>query len=248
VPLEGAVVVEVGTGWVPLPTLLLYLCGTRRIVTYDIARHARYSETRELLELIRQDLDVCSEVLGVPRELVDQRLARVEPASNLDQLFARANIEYIAPGDASKTGLSDGSADVYYSWSVIEYMPLPVVHAVFREARRILKPTGRFFAMVGCEDEYSWFDKRLPSQHNLKYSDEQWKRIAMNDVRYINRLRDPEFMEIAEQHGAKVEDIQRDLRPEDIEQVNNMKLAERFARFAPEQNAVRRMEFILSFR
>src|SRR4051812_19012841 len=36
---EGAVIVEVGTGWVPVVPLALHLMGAARIVTYDLNRH-----------------------------------------------------------------------------------------------------------------------------------------------------------------------------------------------------------------
>src|SRR5262245_5157883 len=41
-PIEDAAIVEVGTGWLPLPTTLLYLAGARAITTIDHQRHARF--------------------------------------------------------------------------------------------------------------------------------------------------------------------------------------------------------------
>ncbi len=70
----------------------------------------------------------------------------------------------------------------------------------------------------------------------------------MNKLQFVNRLREPELLEIFAGHEATVDRLGRVLRPEEIEQVKNMKLADRFARFTPEQNAVRMVEVVLSFR
>ncbi len=247
--LEGADVVEVGTGWVPLPTILLFLCGTRRIRTYDIARHVRFSRLQGLLAVLRQEVAFCAASLGLPRGVVADRLARLEPAGSAEEAFSLANIDYVAPGDAAATKLPGQSTDLFYSYTVLEYMPLPVLHAVCREARRILKPgAGRFYACVGCASDYAGFDRRLSAMHYLSYSDIQWGRIATNKLQFVNRMREPEFLEVFAAHGATVERLDRVLRSEEIEQVKNMKLANRFARFTPEQNAVRMFAVLLSFR
>lgn len=247
VRLEGATVVEVGTGWAPLPTTLLYLCGAGRIHTYDIVRRARFSLSRDMLRVFRQELDACSEALGLPREVISDRLARLEPATTLEDLFAKANIEYYAPGDAASTGLPDKSIDLFYSYAVLDYVPLDVLHAMCREARRLLKPTGRFYAFIGCSDDYASFDRGLHNLDYLKYSDAEWVRLASNAFYFANRMREQEYIDVFQQHGAAVENVVHTLRPEDVAHVKTLKLDDRFRRFTPERNAVVRTEIILSF-
>jgi len=130
---------------------------------------------------------------------------------------------------------------------VLEYVPLEILQALCREARRLLKPSGRFFAIMGCISDYARFDGRLHPFHYLSYSDEEWTRLAASGMKHLNRLREQEFIEAFQRQGATVLDIDHYLRPEDVEHVGRMPLAERFARFAPEQNAVMRTQMILSF-
>ena len=57
--------------------------------------------------------------------------------------------EYIAPGDAANTELPAGSVDIYFSHAVLEHVPDRVVHQLVQEARRVLKPGGCFYALIG---------------------------------------------------------------------------------------------------
>jgi SAM-dependent methyltransferase len=247
--LEEAAVVEVGTGWAPLPTVLLYLAGARSIHTYDIVRRARWSAMSLMIRALRNDIEQCADALGQPRPAVEQRLARIEGATSMKQMLDLANITYVAPGDASATGLPDGSIDLYFAYSVFENVPLPVLHAFCREARRVLRPgSGRLCATLGCGDDYAGFDKKLHMLDYLKYSDQQWDRLVNRYNRYYyNRLREQEYLDILREHGATVDAIQHRLRAEDVEYVKTIPLAERFRRFTPEQNAVVNTEVIASF-
>ena len=247
--LEEATVVEIGTGWVPLPTVLLYLAGVRTIHTYDIVRRARWSAMSAMIRALRDNVEGCADAIGCPRRIVDQRLTRLEGAASMKQMLDLANIIYVAPGDASATGLPDGSVDLFFAYSVFESVPLPILHAFCREARRLLRPgTGRLCAMVGCGDDYIVFDKKLHILDYLKYSDEQWDRMVNRYNRYhYNRLREQEFLDILGEHGATIDATEHVLKPEHVEYVKSIPLAERFRRFTPEQNAVVDTEVIASF-
>jgi SAM-dependent methyltransferase len=167
----------------------------------------------------------------------------------MDRFLELANITYVAPGDATATGLPEASVDLFFADSVFEYVPLPLLHAFCREACRLLVPVkGRLCAMVGCGNDFSWFDKRLHILEYLKYSDAQWDRMVNNYNRnYYNRIREREFLDILIEHGATIDAIEHVLRPEHVEFVKSIPLAERFRRFTPEQNAVVSTEVIVSF-
>ena len=246
VPLEGAAVCDVGTGF-GLPAILLYLAGAERIWTFDVVRQVTFGYVRRMLRVLREERAVAVEALGVAPEAFDRRLAALEQATGLDDLFGKANIVYQAPKDATATGLPSGSIDLYYTFYVLECVPLDVLHALCREARRLLKPSGRFYAIMGCISDYAAIDRNLHPFHYLVYSDEEWTRIAVSRMKHLNRLREQEYIEIFQQEGATILDVEHDFRPEDVEHVAKMPLAARFARLTPQQNAILRTQIILSF-
>jgi SAM-dependent methyltransferase len=245
-PLEGSAVCDVGTGF-GLPAILLYLAGAGSILTIDAVRQVTFGYLRRLLQVLREEIAICAESLGVSARVIDRRLAAVELAAGLDDLFRETRIAYQAPKDATVTGLPSGSIDLYYAFHVLEYVPLDVLHALCREARRVLKPSGRFYAMSRCMSDYAAIDKNLHPLHYLSFSDEEWTRVSGSRMKHLNRLREQEYIEVFQQHGATILDVEHDLRSEDVDRVRKMPLAARFARLTPEQNAVRRTQIILSF-
>ena len=64
---------------------------------------------------------------------------------------------------------------------------------------------------------------------------------------YFNRVREQEVLNILSKHGATVDPIEHILKPEHVEYVKGIPLAERFRRFTPEQNGVVWTEIIASF-
>ena len=248
-PLEGATVVEVGTGWVPLPTVLLYLAGARVIHTYDIVRRVRWAALRRILQALRGSVDACADAIGQPRRTVDQRLARIEGASSLEQMLDLAGIRYVAPGDVLATGLPDGSIDLFFAYSVFEHLPMELVHAFIREAGRLLRPgTGRFCVALDCVDNFSRFDKSLHPLDYLTYSDAEWNRLVNDRNRYhFNRLRSQEVQEILRGRGAAIDAVREESAPGYAEYVKGLALDARFRRFTPEQNAALSTEIVACF-
>jgi hypothetical protein len=247
--LEEATVVEVGTGWIPLPSFLLYLAGARKIHTYDIVRRVRWSTLCSMIRTLGNDIEGIADAMGQPRQLVKQRLARIQDARNMQDMLARANIAYVAPANVSATGLPDGSVELFFAYSVFEYIPIRELHALCREVGRLLRPdSGHLCAVVGCGDDYAMFDRKLHRLDYLRYSDQRWERMVNNGNRYyFNRMREREFLDLLAENGATVDAIEHTLAAEDIDYVKQMPLAERFRRFTPEQNAVVWTEVIASF-
>jgi len=64
---------------------------------------------------------------------------------------------------------------------------------------------------------------------------------------YYSRIREQEFLDILREYGATIDSIEHILKPEHVEYVKSIPLAERFHQFTPEQNAVLQTQVIASF-
>lgn len=104
VNLQGATVIEVGTGWNLIGPLAMVGLGTKIVHTYDIHKHLRPDLSRRTSTLMGIDLD-----------------------------RAMRSIEYHAPADASRTGLPDQSVDLFYSHEVLEHIPRDGIVAILNE-------------------------------------------------------------------------------------------------------------------
>lgn len=247
VDLQGASVVEVGTGWLPLPTTLLHLAGAGRIVTYDHQRHVRYTLVREMIEVFSTNRRLLANWLRLPEETIAERLARLGKATDLEGFLAAADIEYVAPGDATKTELPDGRTDLFFSYAVLEHVSEKVLEGLVLESKRLLRPSGCFYAYVGLHDHYACSDRRISKVNFLKYPEWAWRLFVKNKISYHNRLRERDFLEALQQYGAHVLEVKHVVDPEDVARVKAMKVDSRFDRFTPEECAVTATELVVTF-
>jgi hypothetical protein len=246
VKLKGSTVVEIGTGWVPTNTILLYLAGASRIYTYDHVPHLRLEGTQLCVEQLMRRLPLVSEAFKIAESVVAAKLQLLQTTS-LAKLLERAGIVYHAPADASQTGLLAGSIDLVCSYAVLEHVPEKVVHALVVESKRILKASGVSVHAIGLHDHYASDDPRLSLVNFLKYPEWQWRLIAKNRVHYQNRLREKHYFQLLESHGAKLLESRHRVEERDVKAAAKMHIDRRFHGLSPDELAVQYTEIVYAF-
>ncbi|MFX1521493.1 MAG: methyltransferase domain-containing protein [Promethearchaeota archaeon] len=247
VPLAGATVVEIGTGWEPICTILLYLMGVKICHTYDHVRHVRFNLAEMLVRIIENQLDEISKISSISLSILEERLSKLKTSTNLDDFLSKANINYHAPADASKTGLEEGSVDLVYSYAVLQAVPEKVIYDLTIESKRILKKSGVAYHVIGLHDPYVGFDKSITRVNFLKYPESLWSFFIKNKISYNNRLREKQYLDIFKECGAKIVWLENKMDPNDIEYLKNMKIDKSFHGMSYEELAVYRTELIISF-
>lgn len=240
---EGRVLVEIGTGWYPTNPLLFALAGARACHTYDIVRHLDESMTRQLLVHLQRHLAEIAALAGRSEAAVRADHARITAAADLDGLLDAAGIAYHAPGDATRTGLADGSVDVVFSNSVLEHVDPDVLPALMAESRRLVAGRGVSVHAVACNDHYAHFDRSISFVNYLQFDDRAWARWN-NPLNYQNRLRAPDFIDAARGAGLTIVHEERAVRPGVREALAAMQVAPRFARYAPADLAATTVNFV----
>jgi SAM-dependent methyltransferase len=206
-PLSEAVFYEFGVGWDLAIPLSFAALGVGRQVLVDIRPSAR-------VELVNHSLSLLRELGG--------------PVSSLAELEERFGIEYLAPCDASATGLPAGSVDFVSSTDVCEHVPADDLAAIFRECRRLLRPGGPFSCRIDLQDHYSYFDPSLSRYNFLRYSDSAW-RLVNSPLHFQNRLRSPDYLRLVRDAGFGLV-VERPSGPDEagLRQLGALPLAERF--------------------
>jgi Methyltransferase domain. len=240
---RGAILMEIGSGWYPTFPVCFHLAGAGSIKTFDVTRLMNEGMTLRMLGVLESRLERLSEWASQPFEEVRARYQRVRGAGDLAALLRQAGIEYFAPTDARNTGLADNSIDLVYSNSVMEHVPEEVIRGLMTESLRVLKPGALALHNVGCNDHYAFSDKNISFVNYLRYDDEQWK-LWTNRLQYQNRLRAPEFSQLATSAGLEVIYTHTATRKGSLDDVQRMTVAPRFRRFTPEQLAMTTIDFI----
>jgi len=235
-PLTDRTVLEVGPGPFARAAVAFHLMGARRVYAVDHLPLMRGEWISRYVNVLRRESERCAQLLGVPAEQVEQRLAALSGLQTREQFFQHLDMTYMAPADAASTGLPDGSIDLIFSYGVIEHIPLDDLHRLMRETRRILSPDGRAYHNIGLHDHFcGWgVDNAVDF---LRYSDFKWQLIAGNALAYHNRLREPEYFDLFEQCGLMPIWHETTLMERDLEALKSLHIDKKFAGYSAEQNA-----------
>ena len=120
------------------------------------------------------------------------------------KLLFEANIVYLEPADAANTGLPDTSVDYHISTTVFEHIPGKDIERILIEAKRILKEDGVAIHFIDLSDHFQHQDGSITTINFLKYSEEEWVKIAGNEFAYCNRLRASDYFALFRKAGFDV--------------------------------------------
>ncbi|MGH9581477.1 MAG: class I SAM-dependent methyltransferase [Bryobacteraceae bacterium] len=240
---QGLDYLEVGTGWYPTLPVCYFLIGANSCRTYDIRRHLSAKLTWKMLRRLEHHLPAIADGGGMSIESVRLKYEELLRCNTLEHLLGRARIEYIAPGDASRTSLPAESIDVVFSNSVLEHVPAESIRKIMKESYRVLKPGGLVIHSANCGDHYAYCDRKITAINYLLYSEKQW-RMWNNPLQYQNRLRPEDFLAVTRDTGFRVILAKHKAQEKLLEALERMKVAPEFVQYSPEQLAATSIDFV----
>jgi len=207
ITIEGKVFFEVGTGHKPVIPICFFLMGAGKVYTVDLNRRM----DRKLLKGVLVHLLHKRETLiekwkvftseGLLTQRFDMMLHRKDEP---ERFLQEAGIHYLAPADAGSVDLPDGEIDCHISNTVMEHIEPAVLSKIAREACRLLKKDGVALHFIDLSDHFQHQDPSISTINFLKYSENEWNRIAGNEYAYTNRLRAPDYISIFNELSLKV--------------------------------------------
>jgi SAM-dependent methyltransferase len=243
----GKSIVEIGTGWDAINALMLHVFGARRVYSYDHVRHLRFDLAMNVVRQIGRSAAAIAEIARIRHSLLENRIAPLMRATCTQELLDAARIDYVAPGDATRTGLFNHSVDIVYSYAVLEHVSESMIASLTQEARRILVRGGIAFHNIGEHDHYVSVDHSISKVNFLQYPEWAWRLFVKNKISYHNRLREPDFLRIFASNGATVTNKESYIDPSDVEAVKHMRLDSRFTGLSAEELAVTKTQITLAF-
>lgn len=205
--IKGARMVEIGSGWYPTFPLACYLGGASDVTTFDLTRHLKPDLVHECIARLRDAVSTIAKTCAIDEHEVLERYNRLrvqlDRSTDPDRLTGGV-IRYVAPANASRSGLADESIDCVFSNSVLEHVPRESIIALYKESLRILAQGGVMFHSVNCGDHYAYVDRSINQLNYLKYSNRTWSRWN-NTFLYQNRMRAHEFVVLAKEAGFNIE-------------------------------------------
>jgi hypothetical protein len=185
-------VLELGTGWHPTIAMGLYLCGADKIWMIDIDPLIRTPQLKRMMELFCEFQANGKLRKHLPR-LREDRAARLPELANIvgkeppEAFLARFGAQVMVR-DAQLTGLPARSIDLFFSTGVLEYIPRPVLHGIFKEFLRLSTPSAVMSHWISLIDQFSYFDRSIGPYNYLRYTCRQW-RYLNSPLIWQSRLR-----------------------------------------------------------
>ena len=240
--LPGRVMLEVGTGWLPVMPLCFALAGVGRCITVDLNRHLQLRHVSAVLARLGTHLDAMAQACGQPTAQLRQRWQALAAIKDGAALLQAAGIEYLAPGDATATGLGDASVDLVFSNSVLEHVPATVLAALMCETVRMLRHDGLALHNVNCGDHYAYFDRSITAVDYLRFSEREWRRWN-NELLFQNRLRAIDFVHAAQAAGLHIVMDHHRPRADLLARMNEITVAEPFRHLPNEELCCTSVDF-----
>jgi SAM-dependent methyltransferase len=243
--IDGAAILEVGTGHQVNVPIALWLCGARAITTVDLNPYLSAELVRADLRYIATHSTRIAEAFAAHAERqefhVRLRALVSHAEAPLDDVFGMLGLRYEAPADASALPTPAGAFDHHVSYTVLEHIPPAMLRAILTEGRRVLAPGGLFVHCIDFSDHFSHGDPAISSVNFLRFSEREWGRWAGNRFMYHNRLRLDDFSALVEDCGLTVLALDATVDPvaEAILVAGALPLAPRFAGKPPRVNATR---------
>ena len=230
--LEGAVILEIGTGWEPIIPLLFAAAGAERVYMTDLNRLCSRSSVEGAIDALRRNknkilsrLDVTDEALG--------RAVEWNLQLPIDEGFSRIGLTYMAPSDCAALALESQSVDVICSRDVLEHIAPPTIAGVFAESHRLLRPGGVACHIVDPSDHWQHADPTISRINFLQFSDAMHAVVHFNRLNYHNRLRHSEYVEMLQAAGYVVLREEREVDEASFVAAETLPLAPRFRKFSP---------------
>jgi hypothetical protein len=237
--LNDRVAVEVGSGWVPIVSMLFWLHGLKFCHTYDVTALLNKSLVVESAwQFVTLYEDPVARRSAAPINLHEDRLeslrALVMCKADADEILRLCQISYQAPVDTAVTSHGAGSMALFFSNTVLEHVPLAEIRRLFKEAFRLLQSDGLMLHLIDLSDHFAHSDSSISAVNFLIFSEEEFA-IYNTCFCYQNRLRAPSYRKLIEESGFEVLHWDVGVSESALHQLPSLKIHRDFAGFSPEE-------------
>ena len=198
--------IEIGVGARPMLLLGFWLMGISGLTAVDRVRSLDLQLLQRDLEAMRRDPGRVQAILREPASdgFADRLRWLLDPSLSAPRVLDGIGFDYRAPVDARVLPVTDSTCGLHVSRSVLEHVEPDAIAAVLGEARRALRRGGLLAHLIDFSDHFAHEDTTIPLIHFLKFSPEEWQRLAGNAFAYHNRMRSSDWERHFEAHGLRI--------------------------------------------
>ena len=245
---QGGTILDLGTGWHHHDSVLLYLYGGNyKIYLFDVEDKARLSYLRTYFVHLLDVLDELEEAIGLDKQMARQKLQYLLTLGSREEIYRACNFELVISRKTDTPFLPEKSIDFVVSNCVLTHIPPAIVEPELKALRRMIKPDGQMYMMIGHDDHWAFHDQAMNTFNYYRYSDKFYSRLFDTKFEYQNRMTKSEWLPIFERAGLKVVEYHPNITDETRREIAELPhIDERFAKYSHEELAIRHSHFLLT--
>jgi SAM-dependent methyltransferase len=226
IQVEGAEVLEFGSGWFPLIPLLFHMAGARRLVLTDVAQLQDEHTFARARAIVAGRVDDAAKVLDCPV---------AELLSRLNGPFPH---DYLVPWNP-KT-FPDQSLDIVVSRAVLEHVPKVQIEYFFKHFHRILRDDGVMCHIIDNSDHWQHKDRSLSRIEFLRYEETElfWRLAQLNEQAFQNRLRHSDYEKLIADADFQIILAEGEPDAKCLRDLERISLSSRFRDYEPRDLAI----------
>ncbi|MFM2044445.1 MAG: hypothetical protein RLY86_3021 [Pseudomonadota bacterium] len=223
--MEGARILELGSGWFPIIPLMLRVAGAGLVHVTDVHRLIDRGTILAAVDFLYGHRDTILTRLDQAPARLDMILS-VDRSTDTDRLLADLGLTYIVPFDPA---VAMPDVDAVISQTVLEHIPPPVIEGLFRAMAARMPPGTLMSHGIDNTDHRANKDPGLNRFDFLRYSDKTWRMLCLNPQDYTNRLRHSDYLALFPRSGHRVVEVQTYRNEDQREGLARLTLDGRFA-------------------
>ncbi|WP_300438527.1 hypothetical protein [Christiangramia sp.] len=208
IEIKDRVVIEIGSGWLPLmPYFFRYIGRAKKVETFDLNRHYQKKNIEKLNDAFSKEYEV---------EISKDK--DKESAYSLPE-----DIKYYPNTNILDQKLTN--CDLVFSRFVLEHMKPETIKSMHLKIKNESRPGAHIVHLISPGDHRAYVDKNLSLQDFLKYSEHEWKKKHTR-FDYHNRLRLPQYLKIFNKLNLEIVHVSYEVPDENSEYYRKFKALE----------------------
>lgn len=208
------------------PGMLARLVSDGDVLMTDQRRRLRERYTGTAIEAVANNLAQLRRA-GAARG--KEVLYSLPGARGARDVMERLALRYLAPVEAGGLEGAEGSFGLCMSMGALEHYPADALEGLIGNMGRFLHAGGVASHIVDHRDHLWHFDQTKDCFYHLRFSDEQWQRMAESPLLYLNRLLRSDYLRLFEEAGFEVRYAGHGLHERDTVGVARERLWGRYA-------------------
>jgi SAM-dependent methyltransferase len=245
---QGGTILDIGTGWHHHDAILLYLFnGNYKIYLFDVEDKARLGYLKTYFEHLLGMLDELELEIGLDKKIAREKLQYLLTLGSREEIYRACNFELCITTKTDTPFLPENSVDFMLSNCVLTHIPPAIVEPELAALRRMLKPDGKMYMLVGHDDHWAFHDPSMNTFNYYRYSDKLYHILFDTKFEYQNRMVKSEWLPIFDRAGLRVTGYHANVTDESRQDIEALPhIDERFAKYSHEELAIVHSHFLLA--